>query len=243
MILNTVVVDDEPLAAGLIEKYVLRNPDLHHAGTFYSAQEAVKTILAGNVQLVLLDIKMPGLSGVEFARCIPPGTSVIFTTAYPDYAIESFKVDAVDYLLKPISYEDFCDAVGRAMRRQSLVQAAAKASDFDATGTLIVKSEYKQVPIPLAQLEWVEGLKDYVKIHVKGWERPVLTLMSMKAIEKALPPGRFMRVHRSWIVNTRAITRIERGHIMIGSQSIPVSDSYRDAFHSFVASHSPAETR
>lgn len=238
LILNTVVVDDEPLAAALIEKYVQRTPSLRHAGTFHSPQEAIKTILEGDVRLVFLDIRMPGLNGVEFARCIPPSTSVIFTTAYPDYAIDSFKVSAVDYLLKPISYADFSGAVERALARQETIQAAERADASTVTGHLIVKSEYKQVQIPLADILYVEGLKDYVKIAVKGTPKPVLTLMSMKALEQALPQRVFMHIHRSWIVNTTHIERIERGHAVIQGRAIPVSDSYKDTFARYVAEHS-----
>lgn len=222
------VIDDEPLAAQLINSYILRTPYLIDAGTFSSAQEAIKKVIDGEVDLIFLDINMPQLNGLEFARIVPPTTRIVFTTAYDNYAVESFKVNALDYLLKPISYEEFTKATTRALH--SFVSALTPVkSDTDS---IIVKSEYKLVQIMVDDILYIEGLKDYVKIVTTG--STIMTLMNIKTLEKALPDDRFMRVHRSFIVNKRRITVIERNRIVFGNTYIPVSETYKQAFSDFI---------
>lgn len=236
-ILNCCVIDDEPLAAQLIGSYVDKTPFMELAGVFSSAQEAIKVILEGKVDVVFLDIQMPQLNGMEFAKIIPPHCRVIFTTAFNAYAVEAFKVNALDYLLKPVSYEEFAMAANRALEWVSLHR---RANEKSATGDfLIVKSEYKLIQIPTASILYIEGLKDYVKIYVEGDNKSIMTLMSMKTLEQSLPQSKFLRVHRSFIVNTSKIKVIERNRIVFGSTYIPVSDSYRNAFAEFVASRTP----
>ncbi len=229
--LRCCVIDDEPLAAQLISGYINRTPFLEDAGTFTSAQEAVRSIIAGDIDLVFLDINMPQLNGLEFARIVPPETRVIFTTAYDKYAVESFKVNALDYLLKPISYEEFYKAALRALHTMQPANTPRKIRH----DTIIVKSEYKLVQITVDDILYIEGLKDYVKIcTVNG---TVMTLMNIKTLEQALPADMFMRVHRSYIVNKRRITVIERNRLLFGNIYIPVSESYKQQFTDFVNSH------
>lgn len=227
--LRCCVIDDEPLAAGLITGYINRTPFLEHAGTFSSAQDAVRMVLEGDIDIVFLDINMPQLNGLEFARIMPPSTRVIFTTAYDKYALDSFKVNALDYLLKPISYEEFYKSALRALH--SMKPDPERRPRVES---IIVKSEYKLVQILLDDILYVEGLKDYVKIvTVNG---TVMTLMNVKTLDQALPSDLFMRVHRSYIVNKRRITVIERNRILFGNISIPVSDSHRQSFADFINS-------
>lgn len=246
MSLRCCVIDDEPLASALIVSYINRTPFLELAGEYSSPHSAISAILNDRVDIVFLDIQMPQLSGIEFARIIPCTTRVIFTTAYSDYAIEGFKVNALDYLLKPVSYDEFLSAARRAlawheMKEKALSSLTSPADNSDTLAAIadeyiIIKSEYKLVQIPVSDILYIEGLKDYVKIYIEGAEKSIMSLMSMKTLEQTLPASRFMRVHRSYIVNLSKIRFIERNHIIFGKTSIPVSESYKDAFSDFVAS-------
>ncbi|MCC8114689.1 MAG: LytTR family DNA-binding domain-containing protein [Bacteroidales bacterium] len=235
--LRCCVIDDEPLAANLISSYVERTPTLALVGTFNSASEAVRVILDGKVDLVFLDIEMPQINGMEFAKIIPPTCRIIFTTAYDRYAVQGFRVNAIDYLLKPVSYEEFLEAANRAL---SAAHGAPLGSNtMPSREFLLVKSEYRLIQIRIADIQLIEGLKDYIKIFVAGQPKAILTLMSMKAIEQTLPARQFMRVHRSYIVNTSKISIIERNHIIIGDHVVPVSESYRQQFSDYIASLNP----
>jgi DNA-binding LytR/AlgR family response regulator len=234
--LKCCVIDDEPLACQLIASYVEKTPFLTLAGSFNSAQDAVKTILNENIDLVFLDIQMPQLNGMEFAKIIPDTCRIIFTTAYSNYAVEGFKVNALDYLLKPISYDEFLIAANKALKWAE--QRRGLGTDSSLASHIIVKSEYRLVQIPIDEIRFIEGLKDYVKIYTDSDDRSIMTLMSMKALEKALPSDKFMRVHRSFIVNTTKIRTIERNRIIFGKHFIPISDTYKQAFIDYISVHS-----
>lgn len=238
-ILRCCVIDDEPLAVRLLVSYVERTPILELVGSYNCASDAMRQILAGEVDVVFLDIEMPQISGIEFAKLIPPSCRVIFTTAYDRYAVQGYRVNAVDYLLKPISYDEFLEAVNRAaasLRRERQVEEDVREREF-----LLVKSEYRLIQIRISDIRLVEGLKDYVKIYVAGQSKPVLTLMSMKAVEQTLPSRMFLRVHRSYIVNTGCISIIERNHIFVDDHVVPVSESYRQSFAAYIASLNPGD--
>lgn len=229
------VIDDEPLASQLIASYVSKTPFMELVGTFASAQDAIKTILDENIDIVFLDIQMPQLSGMEFARVVPPSCRVVFVTAYESYAVQGYKANALDYLLKPVSYEDFVATANRALQWVELNrQIKENVSDREH---LIVKSEYKLKQIPVKDILYIEGLKDYVKIYLDNGEKPVMTLMSMKLLDRFLPESQFLRVHRSYIVNTTKIKVIERNRIVFGNTYIPVSESYKQSFCDYVNSH------
>lgn len=232
------VIDDEPLAVRLIASYVQRTPVLELFGTYNSASEAVRPIIDGEIDLVYLDIEMPQINGIEFAKIIPSTCRIIFTTAYDRYAVQGFRVNAIDYLLKPVSYEEFLEATNRAVKAIHAA-AAAVTSTAPHREFLLVKSEYRLIQVRISDILYIEGLKDYIKIFVNGQSKPILTLMSMKAFEQALPAGEFMRVHRSYIVNTSRISIIERNHIIIGDHPIPVSETYRQTFADYIASLNP----
>lgn len=239
-ILKCCVIDDEPLASQLIASYIEKTPFMQLVGTYSSAQEAVKTILDNRVDLVFLDIEMPQLNGLEFAKIIPPTTRIIFTTAYDQYAIQGFKVDALDYLLKPISYEDFLASANKAQR--CIEMRSNSSSQGSTRDYVIVKSEYRLVQIQTSDILFIEGLKDYVKIYTVDEQKSIMTLMSMKTLEQSLP-STFMRVHRSFIVNTTKIKIIERNRIVFGNKYIPISDSYKQMFSDYVASHLLSQNR
>ena len=238
--LRCCVIDDEPLASGLIAGYIAKTPFLKLGGEYSSPRDATSAILAGEFDVVFLDIQMPQLNGIEFARIIPDTTKVIFTTAYDRYAVEGFRVNALDYLLKPVSYEEFLQAARRALEWHEqhaavVMKQTEPAPQSEAGKYIIVKSEYKLVQIAVDEILFIEGLKDYVRIYTATAEKPVTTLLSMKSIESTLPFPPFMRVHRSYIVNTSRISVIERNRIVFGRNHIPVSDSYKQAFADFIA--------
>lgn len=229
--LRCCVIDDEPLAARLIASYIEKTPTLTLAGTFSSPEEAVKTVMSGEADLLFLDIMMPGLNGMEFARLVPKGCRIIFTTAYDKFAIEGYKVNAVDYLLKPVSYKEFLDAVGRV----SAITPATDGPQIREKDFIVVKSGFKLIRIKTDDIEFVEGMKDYALIHVAGERHAVTALIQLKNLEQTLPSPRFMRVHRSFIVNTDRIRVVERNQIIFGDRSIPVGENYKAAFAEFLS--------
>jgi DNA-binding LytR/AlgR family response regulator len=231
--IKVVAIDDEPLALQLVKGYVEKTPSLVLAGLFDNPVDAVAYLTSSDVDLVLLDIQMPDLTGTEIARVISGGPKVIFTTAYEKYALEGFRLDAVDYLLKPFSYAEFLKAVNKAdkligLERKELPGLEVK-NDF-----LFIKSDYKIRRINFSEIHYIEGLKDYVKIFLTGEKKPVLSLSTLKALEARLPENRFMRVHRSFIVNLETVKVIERGRIVYGEVRIPVTDQYRERFQEFL---------
>lgn len=229
MKLNCAIVDDEPLALGLLESYVDKTPFLEFAGKYSSAVQAMKELPGKHVDLLFLDIQMPELNGLEFSRMVDSSTRIVFTTAFGQYAIDGYKVNALDYLLKPISYVDFLQAANKALQWFELLQQPKEEIQ-----SIFVKSDYKLVQIELNKILYIEGLKDYIKIYEEDSPKPILSLMSMKAMEDLLPSSRFMRVHRSYIVQKDKIRIIDRGRIVFGKNYIPVSDSYKQSFQDFL---------
>ena len=236
MKLSCAIIDDEPLAVELMESYVRKTPFLELQGSFGSGVAAFGMLRDRPVDLLFCDIQMPGLNGVEFSRMLPADTRVIFTTAFSRYAVEGFRVNAVDYLLKPISYADFLAAAQKALEWFELKRRAGAPSDD--LRSIFVKTEYRLRQIELERILYIEGLKDYVKIHVEDEPHPVLSLMSLKSLEEQLPADRFIRVHRSYIVQPAKIRTIERNSIVFGRERIPISENYRQAFFDFLSDRS-----
>ena len=233
MKLKCAIVDDEPLALNLLESYVQKTSFLELVGKYSSAVMAMKELPDKKIDLLFLDIQMPELNGLEFSKMVPANTRIVFTTAFGQYAIDGYKVNALDYLLKPISYVDFLQAANKALLWFELLQQPREEKE-----SIFVKSEYKLVQIMLKDILYIEGLKDYIKIYEENQPKPVLCLMSMKAMEEQLPPKRFIRVHRSYIVQKDKIRIIDRGRIVFGKTYIPISDSYKQAFQDFLDSPS-----
>lgn len=233
MTINCAIIDDEPLAAGLLESYVQKTPYLLLKGTYNSAIQAMRDLRENPVQLLLLDIQMPELSGVEFAKILPKETKVIFTTAFPQYAIEGYKVNALDYLLKPISYEDFLKSTDKALEWFVTVekQTACQRDRF-----LFVKSDYKLQRICLDDILYIEGLKDYVRFYLKNGDK-VMSLMSMKKLDEYLPKPEFLRTHRSYIVHMTETPLVDRFRIVFDDVYIPVSDNYKDEVQAYLDQH------
>ena len=229
MNLNCAIVDDEPLALNLMESYVVKTPFLQLVGKYSSAVQAMKELPGKPVDLLFLDIQMPELSGLEYSKMVSPATRIVFTTAFEQYAIDGYRVNALDYLLKPISYADFLQAAHKAVQWFELLQKPR-----EEITSIFVKSDYKLIQIPLDNILYIEGLKDYVKIYEENAPKPILSLMSMKAVEELLPASRFMRVHRSFIVQKEKIRVVDRGRIVFGKVYIPVSDSYKQVFQDYL---------
>ncbi len=235
--IRCLIVDDEPLALDLIENYVLKTPFLELVNKFNSPFQAIDTLQNEKVDLIFLDIQMPSLSGIDFSKLLQNGPKVIFTTAYGHYALEGFKVDALDYLIKPISYQEFLKASNKALTWFSLTEqntSNPQKVEEPSNTSIFVKSEYKLIKVELHDILYIEGLKDYVKIYLKDQVKPILSLMSLKMLEEKLPPAQFMRIHRSFIVNLPQIVKIERNRIVFGSVYIPIADSYKESFQEFL---------
>ena len=241
MNLRCAIVDDEPLALGLLESYIKKTSFLELSGSYSSAIQAMKYLPEHPVDVLFLDIQMPELSGLEFSRMVPKDTRIIFTTAFDQYALDGYRVNALDYLLKPISYSYFMEAIYKAVGCYVLHQKAvlhnSETADDNKKNYIYVKSDYKLIQIELNKILYIEGLKDYIKIHLEGEERPILSLVSMRAMEEKLPADKFIRVHRSFIVQKQKIKVIDKGRIVFGKEYIPISDSYKQELQNYVNEH------
>ncbi|MGQ3679708.1 LytR/AlgR family response regulator transcription factor [Tenacibaculum discolor] len=238
--ISCIAVDDEPMALNLVESYIEKTPFLELKAKCSNALEAMDFIKTTPVDLLFLDIQMPDLSGIEFSKMLSKNSRVIFTTAFDQYAIEGFKVEALDYLLKPFDYAEFLTAANKAQNWFELVksQKAPHKLLSEEKEFLFVKSEYKQLRIKLSDVLYFEGLKDYIKIWLKNQPKPILTLMSLKSLEQELPESQFMRVHRSFIVALNNINIIERSQIIINDKRITVSEHYKPKFLEFINKNS-----
>lgn len=237
--ISCLIVDDEPMALSLIESYVLKTPFLELKGKCRSAFEALEKIHETPIDLLFLDIQMPQLNGIELSKTLSKNTKVIFTTAFDQYALEGFKVDALDYLLKPFNFEEFYKASSKAKDWFALVHQSNKPNSHKESPTYIfIRAEYKLVKILLDDILYIEGLKDYVKIWLANESRPLLTHTSLKKLEEELPKNKFMRVHRSYIIALDKIQAVERSQALIHNQYIPIADQFKQTFLDFIDKNS-----
>ena len=232
--IRTIAIDDEPLALQLVNSYISKTPFLEAVASFDNPLDAMEFLSGNPVDLIFLDIQMPDLTGIEFSRILENKPKIVFTTAYAKYALEGFKVDAVDYLLKPFSYEEFLTAARKAEKLIKLERAAQNEEVEANNEFLFLKSDYKIRRINFNDIRYIEGLKDYVKVYLQNEPKPVMSLSSLKALETKLPESKFMRVHRSYIVNLDKIEIIERGRVVFDKTYIQVSDQYKDKFQEFL---------
>ena len=224
MTLNCAIIDDEPLAVELLESYVAKTPYLNLIGSYTNTVNAIHDLRENRIDVIYLDIQMPNLSGLEFAKIIPSTTKVILTTAFPQYAIEGYKVNAIDYLLKPISYEEFVRSTDKVM--EWATQVHRQDSNLNDR-TIYVKTDYKLQQLSLDDILYVENYTDYVHFHMRNGER-VSTKISMRRLEEFLPSPEFMRVHRSFVVRMPEVRTIERGNIVFGDLYVPITDKYME---------------
>lgn len=238
MNIRCIAVDDEPLALDIIESYIGKLPYLQLVKTCSSATEAMQVLQEEQIDLMFLDIEMPELTGIQFLNILKNQPLIIFTTAYPEYALEGFNHNTVDYLLKPIPFDRFLKAVSKVQDRiqgkgkgaengGQQVQQAAPEQEF-----LFVKADYKTIRVDFKDILWIEGLKDYIIIQTK--EQKIITLLSMNKMMEKLPSTRFLRVHRSFIVSLQKIDSIEKSRIRIGTKEIPIGEVYKDEFMKWV---------
>ena len=229
-----IAIDDEPLAVKKIASYIQKIPFLELVAECRSAFEAMEILRSSKIQLLFIDINMPVINGMEFVRSLTDKPYIVFTTAYSEYAVEGFQVEAVDYLLKPISFTSLLKAANKVKELVDLKSAILPEVVKSTTSHLFVKSEYKLVRIELDDIKYIESQHEYIKIHL-GNSAPVLTQLSMKAIEEQLSPNKFMRVHRSFIVQLNKISVIDRNRIVFdGKVYIPVSEQYKEKFQQYL---------
>ena len=241
--ITCIVVDDEPLAVRLLESFVAKTPSLELLGAFTDSVEAINAIREQHPQLLFLDIQMPDLNGMELAHMLPEGTKIIFTTAFKEYAFESYEVSAIDFLLKPIRYNKFIAAVEKAQewfvhsqpQPANISPLTSHPSPLTKTSMFIrVDGELRQISFD--SILFVEGMKDYVRFHLEGERIPLTTHMTMKAVEDVLPTDTFMRINRSYIVRLDKIRTVDRNLcVYIGEEIIRVTEAYREAFESYVS--------
>lgn len=234
MELNCVIVDDEPLALNLLESYVKKTPFLRLVAKCSGGEEAFEVFRNNKIDVAFFDIQMPGINGLELSRMVE-NCSIIFTTAFEQYALEGFRVNAMDYLLKPFSYAEFLVAANKALKQAEMIAAAKAAPNNPGLKSIVVKADYRQQVVPTDDISYIEGVRDYIKIMMDDGSH-VQTLMSLKVIEEMLPTNNFIRVHRSFIVNIDKVKTIERNNIVFGKVYVPISDSYKDDFNRLLAS-------
>lgn len=239
--IKCLIIDDEPLAVAQLEKYVGRVPFLECIASCNSAVEALEVLAGGNVDVMFVDINMPDINGMQLVRSLSNPPMVVFTTAYPEYAVEGFKVSAVDYLLKPIGFDDFLKAANKVNEMYTLRSGSASLAEPLPTDTgvcgdsLFVKSDYRILRVPIDSIVYVESMSEYVRIYVDGQQKPIISLLSMKKIEEALPVESFMRVHRSYIVNLNRIREVAKMRIVYdGDVYVPIGDMYKDMFFEYI---------
>ncbi|TAE50469.1 MAG: DNA-binding response regulator [Bacteroidetes bacterium] len=235
MILRCIAVDDEKLALDLLEDNIRRTPFLQLVRRCRNAFEAIEALEQEQIDLIFLDIQMPGLTGIQLLQSRRSVPMVIFITAYERYAVEGFNLDVVDYLVKPMAYERFVKAAGKALEmsrlRQNLPQQPAPPPQEEC---IFVHSEYNLVRVDFKDILYVEGLKDYIKIHIESAPRPVITRLSMKAIEEKFSPDAFIRVHKSFIVARSKITSLRKNRVFLGQREIPISEMYKEELYRWI---------
>ena len=244
--LRCFVVDDEPLAVKMLENFIARTPFLELTASFTDPVLALSEMRTQAPDLVFLDIQMPDLSGMELSRMVPAGTRIIFTTAFKQYAFESYEVSALDFLLKPIRYQKFLEAAEKAREWFSLKEAATAAAAPAAPAPEAKTSTFFKVDGSLRKVEYddilfVEGMKDYVMVFLASQKQPLVTHVTMKGMEEMLPSGQFMRIHRSFIVALDKVASVSgTGDVKVGDRLLHVSDAYREAFDAYLREHSIA---
>ena len=233
--IKCLAIDDEPLALRQLSTYIGKVPFLQLVASCQSALDASAILANQDIDAIFIDINMPDLNGMDFVRSLQNPPIVVFTTAYSEYAVEGYKVDAVDYLLKPFGLADVMKAAEKVKRQYDLLHAD-NVSSIDADDAIFIKSDYKVQRIPVSNIVSIEGMGEYIKIYVSGQTKPSVVLMSMKKMDERLADRHFMRVHKSYIINLACISEMTKTRItMTNGQEIPIGDSYRNAFTEYIA--------
>jgi two-component system LytT family response regulator len=232
--MKCLAIDDEPLALQQLVVYIKKIPFLELAGECQSAEEARKIMEDENIDAIFIDINMPDLNGMEFVRSLAAPPIVVFTTAYTEYAVDGYKVDAVDYLLKPFSLDDFKRAANKVKKQYDLMNTAI-VSNVDEDDALFLKTEHKVVRINIKEIRYVEGMSEYIRIFLDNQRKPIIVLLSMKKLEERLPESIFMRIHRSYIINLKKIQEVNKNRVIMDADTyLPIGDLYRDIFNDYL---------
>ena len=227
--IRCLAIDDEPLALQQIAAYINKVPFLELAGQCQSALEARQFLTEDRVDAIFCDINMPDLNGMDFVKSLTAPPLVVFTTAYSEYAIEGFKVNAVDYLLKPFGMQDFMRAANRLQERLSVPAATVETDD-----TLFLKTDYRIIKVNIPDIRYVEAMSEYLKVWLEGEAKPIITLLSMKKMEERLPAN-FMRIHRSYIINLDKIHEVNKNRVIMDANTyLPIGDLYKEAFQTYL---------
>ncbi|MGI8952326.1 MAG: LytR/AlgR family response regulator transcription factor [Chitinophagaceae bacterium] len=229
--LKCIAVDDEPLALELLEDNISKLPYLQLVAQCSNAFEAMKVLQEQQIDLIFLDIQMPGLTGLQFIQSMAQKPMVILITAYEKFALEGFNLDVIDYLVKPVSLDRFIKACNKAWELFQL-KTKSKTSDDTEPDYLFVNVDYSLLKVVISDIVWIEGLKDYIKIHLKSSSKSVVTRMQMKAMEDELPASKFIRIHKSYIVSIQYISAVRKNSVFIDTLELPVGESYRDSVNS-----------
>ncbi len=235
--IRCIIIDDEPLALQQMEGYIKKIPYLELVAACQSAIEAKEILENEKIDAIFCDINLPELNGLDFVKSLENPPMVVFTTAYSEYAVEGFQLNAVDYLLKPFGCEDMKRAAEKLKKRHDALRSLQEVSQIDEDDAIFLKTEYKIVRINISQIRYVEAMSEYLRIYLAGNPRPIIVLLSMKKMEERLPSRTFMRVHRSYIINLKMIQEISKNRISLGDDTeIPIGDSYRDQFIAYINS-------
>jgi two-component system LytT family response regulator len=233
--ITCLAIDDEPLALEQLKIYIGKIPFLELVGACQSALEASKMLAEKKVDAIFIDINMPDLNGLAFVQTLVNPPLVVFTTAYSEYAVEGYKVDAVDYLLKPFGIDDFQRAANKVLRQYNAAHGNITADTLEEDDVIYLKADYRMVKVTISKIRYVEGMSEYLRIYLDGEKKPVIVLLSMKKIEERLPSDTFMRVHRSYIVNLKKIEAVSRNRILMDEDTyIPIGDNYKDDFFNYL---------
>lgn len=238
MKIRTLVIDDEPIALEKLKNYVSKVPFLELAGACQSAVDAAGVLACGNVDVIFTDINMPDIDGMEFVGSLPNPPMVVFITAYAQYAVDSYRLSAVDYLLKPYGFADFQRAANKVLEQYKSRHAQNDSLIGERNGSIFIKVDYRYVRVNLSDIRYIKGYGEYLQIYMDGSASPLLTLSSFAAIMERLPSS-FLQVHRSYVVNMDRVVRIEKSRVIMDAETyIPVGDSYRTAFMDYLTTHS-----
>ena len=230
-------IDDEPLALRQLATYIKKVEFLELAGECQSAPEAKEIMDREPIDALFIDINMPDVNGMDFVKSLDVPPLVVFTTAYSDYAVDGYKVNAVDYLLKPFSMADFRRAAAKVKEQYDLRHNEPIVSQVDSDDSIFFKTEHRIVRIKIDDIRFIEGMSEYLKIHTDGRQKPVIVLLSMKKLEDRLPKSKFMRVHRSFIINLSKIQEVIKNRVIMDEDTnIPVGDLYKDTFNNYIES-------
>ena len=227
--LRCLAIDDEPLALELLEDNIKQVPFLELTGKCNNALEAMKLLKEQSVDLIFLDIQMPGLTGLQFIKSLTQRPMIILVTAYEKFALQGFDLDVVDYLVKPVPLDRFIKACNKAWELHGLRMKEAEVAGTSTPDYFFVNVDYSLLKVAFSDILWIEGLKDYIKINLRSTSKPVVTRMSMKALEDQLSASKFIRIHKSYILSTAAITSIRKNSVFIGPAEFPVGDNYKDS--------------